>query len=94
MELAIARTRQTISQNAKSDRASNYRISNKAFIVIGINTAFCSRKRHDSLRETWMPKGDKLMKLDKQKGIVVRFVIGHNATPGGVFDRAIDSEDA
>ncbi|MCD9641287.1 hypothetical protein HAX54_027393 [Datura stramonium] len=94
MELAISWTRKTISQNAKSDRASNHSIPNKAFIVIGINTAFSSRKRRDSLTETWMPKGDKLRMLDKVKGIVVRFVIGHSATPGGVLDHAIGSEDA
>ena len=29
----------------------------KAFVVIGINTAFSSRKRRDSVRETWMPQG-------------------------------------
>lgn len=29
----------------------------KAFMVIGINTAFSSRKRRDSIRETWMPQG-------------------------------------
>lgn len=29
----------------------------KAFVVIGINTAFSSRKRRDSVRKTWMPKG-------------------------------------
>lgn len=57
MELAIARTRQKVTQNTKEDRASNHSIPNKAFIVIGINTAFSSRKRRDSLRETWMPKG-------------------------------------
>ncbi|XP_060174340.1 probable beta-1,3-galactosyltransferase 8 [Lycium barbarum] len=94
MELAIARTKQTISQNAKENRGSNHSIPNKAFMVIGINTAFSSRKRRDSLRETWMPKGDKLRKLEKEKGIVIRFVMGHSATPGGVLDRAIDSEDA
>ncbi|XP_016461169.1 putative beta-1,3-galactosyltransferase 8 [Nicotiana tabacum] len=93
-ELAIARTRQTISHNAKENRASNHTTPNKAFIVVGINTAFSSRKRRDSLRETWMPKGDKLRKLEKEKGIVIRFVIGHSATRGGVLDRAIDSEDA
>lgn len=38
--------------------------------------------------------GDKLSKLEKEKGIVVRFVIGHSAIPGGVLERAIDSEDA
>ena len=66
----------------------------KAFVVIGINTAFSSRKRRDSVRETWMPQGEKLRKLEEEKGIVMRFVIGHSATPGGILDRAIDAEDA
>lgn len=30
----------------------------KYFMVIGINTAFSSRKRRDSVRTTWMPRGD------------------------------------
>lgn len=29
----------------------------KYFMVIGINTAFNSRKRRDSIRATWMPQG-------------------------------------
>ncbi|CAL0315517.1 unnamed protein product [Lupinus luteus] len=29
----------------------------KVFIVIGINTAFSSRMRRDSVRATWMPQG-------------------------------------
>ncbi|XP_011006339.1 PREDICTED: beta-1,3-galactosyltransferase 7-like [Populus euphratica] len=32
----------------------------KVFMVIGINTAFSSGKRRDSIRETWMPQGKKL----------------------------------
>ncbi|KAF8379907.1 hypothetical protein HHK36_027372 [Tetracentron sinense] len=65
----------------------------KVFFVIGIITAFSSRKRRDSIRETWMPQGEELRKLEKEMGIVIRFVIGHSATPGGVLDRAIDAED-
>ncbi|CAN8312889.1 unnamed protein product [Cochlearia groenlandica] len=66
----------------------------KFFVVIGINTAFSSRKRRDSLRETWMPQGEKLEKLEKEKGIVVKFMIGHSATPNSVLDKEIDAEDA
>lgn len=66
----------------------------KAFVVIGINTAFSSRKRRDSVRETWMPQGERLRRLEEEKGIVMRFVIGHSATPGGILDRAIEAEDA
>jgi hypothetical protein len=39
--------------------------------------------------------GDKLRKLEREKGIVVRFVIGHSGTPGGgALDRALDAEEA
>ncbi|KAI3510030.1 hypothetical protein L1887_25556 [Cichorium endivia] len=65
----------------------------KFLMVIGINTAFSSRKRRDSVRATWMPQGDKLRKLEEEKGIVMRFVIGHGATSGGILDRAIEAED-
>ncbi|KAI3985219.1 hypothetical protein MKX01_036947 [Papaver californicum] len=65
----------------------------KVFYVMGIMTAFSSRKRRDSIRSTWMPKGENLKKLEKEKGIVMRFVIGHSETPGGVLDRLIDAEE-
>ncbi|ONK80025.1 uncharacterized protein A4U43_C01F12980 [Asparagus officinalis] len=64
----------------------------KVFFVMGIMTAFSSRKRRDSIRETWMPQGEKLRRLEKERGIIMRFVIGHSATPGGVVERAIDAE--
>ncbi|XXG60884.1 hypothetical protein AAC387_Pa04g2685 [Persea americana] len=66
----------------------------KAFVVIGINTAFSSRKRRDSIRETWMPQGEKLQQLEREKGIVIRFMIGHSATSKSILDRAIDSEES
>lgn len=65
----------------------------KVFFIMGIMTAFSSRKRRESIRETWMPQGEELRKLEKEKGIIIRFVIGHSATPGGVLDRAIDAEE-
>lgn len=36
----------------------------------------------------------KLKRLEEEKGVVVRFVIGHSATSGGAVDRAVDEEDA
>jgi hypothetical protein len=39
--------------------------------------------------------GDRLRRLEKEKGIVIRFVIGHSGTPGGgAMDRALDAEEA
>lgn len=36
---------------------SNQPFRKRAFVVVGINTAFSSKKRRDSVRETWMPTG-------------------------------------
>ncbi|KAI0507520.1 hypothetical protein KFK09_013645 [Dendrobium nobile] len=64
----------------------------KYLMVVGINTAFNSRKRRDSIRATWMPQGDKRKKLE-EKGIIIRFVIGHSATSGGILNKAIEAEE-
>ncbi|KAJ3707751.1 hypothetical protein LUZ61_011456 [Rhynchospora tenuis] len=90
LELAVARASKDSRLGLKNSKST----PQKVFAVIGINTAFSSRKRRDSLRETWVPTGSKLKKLEKEKGIVIRFVIGHSATKGGVLDRSIDSEEA
>ncbi|CAA2971530.1 probable beta-1,3-galactosyltransferase 2 [Olea europaea subsp. europaea] len=97
MELAAARAVQDsllsgspISEDVKIPELIKKR---KYLMVIGINTAFNSRKRRDSVRATWMPRGDKRKKLEEEKGIVIRFVIGHSATSGGILDRAIEAED-
>ncbi|GMP70974.1 hypothetical protein CsSME_00029581 [Camellia sinensis var. sinensis] len=102
MELAaVGRTRRLGSQLSSSEKESNRTHQNqiqKAFVVIGINTAFSSKRRRDSIRQTWMPTGEKLRKLEEEKGIIIRFVIGYSATPGGgagggVLDGAIDEEE-
>ncbi|KAH9624534.1 hypothetical protein KSS87_020289 [Heliosperma pusillum] len=95
-ELAVARATQEslligspISENLQ-DAVTTKR---KYLMVVGINTAFNSRKRRDSVRATWMPQGDKRKKVEEEKGIVIRFVIGHSSTPGGILDKAIEAED-
>ncbi|ONK75345.1 uncharacterized protein A4U43_C03F15870 [Asparagus officinalis] len=93
MELAATRSSQELTGITGSPLISGQQ-RKKAFIVIGINTAFSSRKRRDSVRETWMPQGEKLQQLEKEKGIVIRFMIGHSATSNSILDRAIDSEEA
>ena len=61
MELAAARAVQDsilggspISGDLKISEPTKRR---KYLMVIGINTAFSSRKRRDSIRATWMPQG-------------------------------------
>lgn len=61
MELAAARavhesivSRAPSSEDIKTDEPTRRR---KYLMVIGVNTAFSSRKRRDSVRATWMPQG-------------------------------------
>ncbi|XP_057536507.1 probable beta-1,3-galactosyltransferase 2 isoform X1 [Amaranthus tricolor] len=96
-ELATARAAQESIMNgspvADSLKFLDLTTKRKYLMVIGINTAFNSRKRRDSVRATWMPQGDKRKKLEEEKGIVIRFVIGHSSTTGGILDKAIEAED-
>lgn len=61
MELAAARATQEslrggapVSEGSEMAQPSNKR---RYLMVVGINTAFSSRKRRDSVRATWMPQG-------------------------------------
>jgi len=96
-ELSAARSLQESLLNG-SPVAEEFKVSEsigrrKYLMVIGINTAFSSRKRRDSIRYTWMPQGEKRKNLEEEKGIIIRFVIGHSAISGGIVDRAIEAED-
>ncbi|KAH7283443.1 hypothetical protein KP509_34G007700 [Ceratopteris richardii] len=93
-ELAPTKASHVVSPAAVNPASEYVDGRQRAFIVVGINTAFSSRKRRDSVRETWMPQGKKLRQLEQEKGIIIRFVIGHTANTDSNLDRAIDEEDA
>ncbi|KAL1541832.1 Beta-1,3-galactosyltransferase 7 [Salvia divinorum] len=107
LDSSVAKLRLELPSNKKHRKLGNFENSNgsssafagnavmrkKVFMVIGINTAFSGRRRRDSIRETWMPRGKSLLQLEAEKGIVVRFMIGHSATSNSILDRAIDSEE-
>jgi len=40
-----------------------------------------------------MPTGTKLRKLEEDKGIIIRFVLGRSANRGDIYDKAIDDEN-
>lgn len=96
MELAASRSSKELVHPRESSKTSTQtgKPKKKVFVVIGINTAFSSRRRRDSVRGSWMPQGEKLQKLEKEKGVVIRFTIGHSATSNSILDRAIDAEEA
>lgn len=61
MELSAARAAQEsilngapVSETLKATESAGRR---RYLMVIGINTAFSSRRRRDSVRATWMPQG-------------------------------------
>uniref|UniRef100_A0A7N0TNA9 Hexosyltransferase n=1 Tax=Kalanchoe fedtschenkoi TaxID=63787 RepID=A0A7N0TNA9_KALFE len=80
-----------VSQGMKTGAESASK--RKYLMVIGVNTAFSSRKRREAVRATWMPQGDQLRRLEEEKGVVIRFVIGRSLTPGGVLDQAVEAEE-
>lgn len=66
----------------------------KLHAVVGIMTTFGNRFRRDATRNTWMPKGEALKDLEREQGIVIRFVIGRSANRGDMSDRRLDVERA
>uniref|UniRef100_A0ACD5ZW60 Uncharacterized protein n=1 Tax=Avena sativa TaxID=4498 RepID=A0ACD5ZW60_AVESA len=94
MRLAAARAAQMRSQGVSpaSDSAVDQgNMGHRMFFVMGIMTTFHNRNRRDSIRQTWMPQGVHLQRLEKEKGIVIRFVIGRS--PDSEVERAMDAED-
>ncbi|GAB4836809.1 Hydroxyproline O-galactosyltransferase hpgt3 [Ancistrocladus abbreviatus] len=64
----------------------------KFLAVIGLSTGFGSRLKRNTLRGSWMPRGDKLRKLE-EKGVVIRFVIGRSPNRGDSLDHGVDEEN-
>ncbi|KAL4333390.1 hypothetical protein GQ457_07G008660 [Hibiscus cannabinus] len=62
--------------------------------VVGIITTFGRKKNRDAIRKAWMQSGAALKKLEEEKGIVVRFVIGRSANRGDSLDREIGDENS
>ncbi|XP_016456247.1 hydroxyproline O-galactosyltransferase HPGT1 isoform X2 [Nicotiana tabacum] len=64
----------------------------KLLAVVGVSTNFGNKKNRDAIRKAWMPTGAALKKLEEEKGIVIRFVIGRSSSHRDSSDRAIDDE--
>lgn len=57
-------------------------------------TTFGRKNNRDAIRKAWMPTGPALKKLEEEKGIIIRFVIGRSGNRGDNLDKDIDNEDA
>lgn len=76
MQLAAVRASniqgQVTSPTTKTKSVELQRDRPKVFFVMGIITAFSSRKRRDSIRETWMPLGlSQLVALTVHKSFIL-----------------------
>ncbi|PSS04230.1 Hydroxyproline O-galactosyltransferase [Actinidia chinensis var. chinensis] len=91
MELAKARQEGFISKHSSDN--SGTKTKKKILAVIGIITKFGRKNNRLAIRKAWMPTGADLKKLQDEKGVIVRFVIGRSANRGDSLDREIDSEN-
>lgn len=90
MDLAVAR-KEGFASKVHLENDST-RSKKRLLGVIGIITTFGRKKNRDAIRKAWMQSGAALTKLEEEKGIVVRFVIGRSANRGDNLDREIDNE--
>uniref|UniRef100_A0ACD6AK29 Uncharacterized protein n=1 Tax=Avena sativa TaxID=4498 RepID=A0ACD6AK29_AVESA len=91
MELAAAKNDGFVGKYTSETNGTHSR--KKPLIVIGIMTSFGRKNYRDAVRKSWLPTGSMLKKLEDEKGIVVRFIVGRSANRGDSFDREIDDEN-
>ncbi|KAA8520910.1 hypothetical protein F0562_011583 [Nyssa sinensis] len=92
MKLAKAKQEGFVSKIFPENGATQKK--KKILAVIGIITRFGRKNNRDAIRKAWMPTGAALKKLEDEKGIIVRFVIGRSANRGDSLDRDIHSENS
>ncbi|PSS04421.1 Hydroxyproline O-galactosyltransferase [Actinidia chinensis var. chinensis] len=90
MELAAAK-QEGFTSNLLPE--TNRTPKKKPLVVIGVLTRFGRKNNREAIRKAWMGTGAALKKMEDQKGIIVRFVIGRSANHGDSLDRGIDSEN-
>ncbi|XP_012852316.1 PREDICTED: probable beta-1,3-galactosyltransferase 11 isoform X1 [Erythranthe guttata] len=90
MELAAARQEGFVSKHLSE---TNRTPKKRPLVVIGILTGFARKSNRDAIRKAWMGTGVTLKRMEEQKGVIIRFVIGRSSNRGDSLDRSIDSEN-
>ncbi|KAF5442213.1 hypothetical protein F2P56_034898 [Juglans regia] len=91
MELAAARQEGFSSKLSTEIDGTNSK--KRPLAVVGILTSFGRKGNRDAIRKAWMGTGAELKRMENEKGIVVRFVVGRSANRGDSLDKSIDSEN-
>ncbi|XP_042459912.1 hydroxyproline O-galactosyltransferase HPGT1-like isoform X1 [Zingiber officinale] len=92
MELVVARNKGFVGQYSSETNGTNFS-RKRLLVVIGIATGFERKKQRDAVRKSWLATGAAMKKLELEKGVVARFVIGRSANRGDSADREIDNEN-
>ncbi|RZC91272.1 hypothetical protein C5167_027335 [Papaver somniferum] len=94
MELAAARQEGFVSKHLSLVTETDKTKPKKRLVaVIGILTRFGKQNNRNAIRKAWMPTGAALKRMEEDKGIIIRFVIGRSANRGDSLDRGIDREN-
>ncbi|XP_048325827.1 hydroxyproline O-galactosyltransferase HPGT1 isoform X2 [Ziziphus jujuba] len=93
LEMELAAARQEGFTSKRSLETNEAQPKKKPLVVIGIFTRFGRKNNRDAIRKAWMGSGAALKKVENEKGIIARFVIGRSANRGDRFDKAIDNEN-
>ncbi|XP_031249042.1 hydroxyproline O-galactosyltransferase HPGT1 [Pistacia vera] len=92
LEMQLATARQEGFGSKSSVDTNDNRSEKRPLVVIGILTKFGRKKNRDAIRKAWIGTGTALKKLENDKGIIARFVIGRSGNHGNSLDNGIDSE--
>ncbi|KAI3756392.1 hypothetical protein L1987_56212 [Smallanthus sonchifolius] len=90
-ELDEAKKEGFVSKSFVETKGNNEK--KKLLAVVGILTGFGRRHNRDAIRKAWMPTGTTLKKLEVEKGIIIRFVIGRSSHRGNNSDNDISNEN-
>ncbi|XP_052624708.1 hydroxyproline O-galactosyltransferase HPGT1 [Lactuca sativa] len=89
MELAAARQEGFVSKTKNPPPP----LKKKPLVMIGVLTGFGRKNNREVIRKAWMTTGEALKKMEDEKGVIARFVIGRSSNRGDSLDRDIDIED-
>lgn len=91
MELEKAKKEGFVSKHLIETKGTDEK--KKLLAVVGIFTGFGRRHNRDAIRKAWMPTGTTLKRLEDEKGIIIRFVIGRSSNRGDSSDSNISNEN-
>lgn len=93
MELASAIKEGFVSTTLAETESNGTPSKKRPLVVVGIFTTFGRKNNRIAIRKAWMGTGTALKKMEDEKGIIVRFVIGRSGKNGDDLDKGIDSEN-